>query len=1147
MDHINGITGTTPSEMNLYIAGDAATTVTISSSDGAFNSTVNVTPNVITTFAVPTSAFLGNNNAVLNKGIHIVSQKPVAVYAHIYASSVSGATLLLPVNTLSNDYYSINYTQISNSNPAYSVFMVIATADSTTVQITPTAALLDGHGAGATFNVTLQKGEIYQALSNTDLTGSHISSVSTGSQNCKKIAVFSGSSKIKIGLPAVTSDNLFQQVYPAPSWGKNYITVPLKARDYDVYRVVVSDPATIVKVDGVPITAAPISATLVNNFYYEFNSTSTHFITSDKPMQVVQYAVTQGNKIDGSSPADKNDVGDPEMIYINPLEQNIDHVTLYSPSEYKILNSYINVVIPTASASTFLLDGAAPPGGFTPVPTNTAYSYGRFNVSNTTHNISASAGFNAIAYGFGSAESYGYAAGTNVKNLNEYVQIINPTTNKVATSGCTGADYDPQVAIPYQPLSLTWDVGDSSAVVTQASPAYKDTLHRNDTTLYVYDYGKPIIYKAGTYSIKVTAIDPISTVCGSTDEIDLTYTVADPPQAKFSSRDTVCVADTVGFKDQTDASVAVKSWHWDFGVGVKDTSNLQNPVYTYLQSGLHTVTLTTTGSTGCTTSYTKTVYVRVLPIANFSIPDPVCDSPLSVTFIDSSVPSEGKLTSWFWDFGDGTTQLRTDNVPFTHTFATAQQYKVTLTVTTDKSCTASIPKTKLVNFSPSADFDVPDVCQADFFAHFTANATVSDMNTDPLTYAWDFGDAAATPTYPNTATGKTVQHHYINIGTYNVKLTVTTANGCVKDTIKQISVNGSNPQADFSIPGNGSLCSNQLVTFINNANVPGFNQGKVTSFTINFGDGTPLQTYRIAQGEAFTHKYPAEYINAVTKYPVTMVAASGASAICSNTFTDTVKLLPVPKTSFTPPDSVCQNFGQLKLASYITEPVGGPAGTPFFYIDSLKSPDGIFNTSTLGAGTHVVTCYYIVNASGCADTTVRSIKVEPIAAVDAGQDVIILAGGQTVLKPTVVGGNSNTYLWSPSTGLSAATYQYTTASPSVTTTYTLTVTSTTDGLACPVSDTVTVTVLQAPVIPNTFTPNGDSKNDVWDIKDLNTYPGCTVAVYNRNGERVFYSIGYASPWDGRYNSVNLPVGTYYYIIDPKNGRSKISGSVTIIR
>ncbi|MDQ6608382.1 MAG: gliding motility-associated C-terminal domain-containing protein, partial [Bacteroidota bacterium] len=100
---------------------------------------------------------------------------------------------------------------------------------------------------------------------------------------------------------------------------------------------------------------------------------------------------------------------------------------------------------------------------------------------------------------------------------------------------------------------------------------------------------------------------------------------------------------------------------------------------------------------------------------------------------------------------------------------------------------------------------------------------------------------------------------------------------------------------------------------------------------------------------------------------------------------------------------------------------------------------------------------------------------------------------------------------------------------------------------CSSTDAVNVKVLKAPVIPNAFSPNNDGINDVWNIRYLNTYANASIEVYNRYGSLVFRSIGYNKPWDGTYNGNQLPVGVYYYIVDPKNGRQKMSGSVTILR
>ncbi|WP_179412815.1 beta-propeller fold lactonase family protein [Mucilaginibacter sp. E4BP6] len=85
------------------------------------------------------------------------------------------------------------------------------------------------------------------------------------------------------------------------------------------------------------------------------------------------------------------------------------------------------------------------------------------------------------------------------------------------------------------------------------------------------------------------------------------------------------------------------------------------------------------------------------------------------------------------------------------------------------------------------------------------------------------------------------------------------------------------------------------------------------------------------------------------------------------------------------------------------------------------------------------------------------------------------------------------------------------------------------------------------VIPNTFTPNGDGINDTWIINYIEYYPNATVNIFNRYGEKILTSIGYGVPWDGTYKGVNVPAGTYYYIIDTRNGSKPRSGWVAVIR
>ncbi|WP_214072761.1 gliding motility-associated C-terminal domain-containing protein [Mucilaginibacter sp. dw_454] len=85
------------------------------------------------------------------------------------------------------------------------------------------------------------------------------------------------------------------------------------------------------------------------------------------------------------------------------------------------------------------------------------------------------------------------------------------------------------------------------------------------------------------------------------------------------------------------------------------------------------------------------------------------------------------------------------------------------------------------------------------------------------------------------------------------------------------------------------------------------------------------------------------------------------------------------------------------------------------------------------------------------------------------------------------------------------------------------------------------------VVNTAFTPNGDGINDTWIIKNIENFPKTEVQVYNRYGGSVFHSIGYPVPWNGRFNGADLAAGTYYYIVDLKNGSKPISGWLAVIK
>ena len=209
-----------------------------------------------------------------------------------------------------------------------------------------------------------------------------------------------------------------------------------------------------------------------------------------------------------------------------------------------------------------------------------------------------------------------------------------------------------------------------------------------------------------------------------------------------------------------------------------------------------------------------------------------------------------------------------------------------------------------------------------------------------------------------------------------------------------------------------------------------------------------------------------------------------------------------------------------------------------------NNPD--FVSSTLANG-DIVTCKLTSNATCAVQPIITSnsitVKVNAIPTVNAGGDKTIKKGFGTVLNASITG-DINDITWSPVEGLNNYKILNPIASPQTNTKYTITVVSSS---GCTNSSSALVTVISSLSIPNAFSPNGDGINDTWNIKDIEGYPNCTVDIFNRYGTKVYSSRGYGVAWDGRYNNADLPVGTYYYIINLNDGSKVISGYVTLIR
>ena len=191
----------------------------------------------------------------------------------------------------------------------------------------------------------------------------------------------------------------------------------------------------------------------------------------------------------------------------------------------------------------------------------------------------------------------------------------------------------------------------------------------------------------------------------------------------------------------------------------------------------------------------------------------------------------------------------------------------------------------------------------------------------------------------------------------------------------------------------------------------------------------------------------------------------------------------------------------------------------------------------------------VTNTSGCTAEDAVTFVVNTNPDVTLPTDTTLYENNPFVLKPTIVGNTTNaTYLWIPSEGLSCNDCANPVANPDDTTSYQVVFT---DANGCVDSATIDINVIKGAKIymPNVFSPNGDTKNDI-------LYPlgigvkSISWKVFNRWGELVFVTDNINVGWDGTFNGAPQPTAVYIYTMQVSfrnNTSNSYNGSVTLIR
>lgn len=458
-------------------------------------------------------------------------------------------------------------------------------------------------------------------------------------------------------------------------------------------------------------------------------------------------------------------------------------------------------------------------------------------------------------------------------------------------------------------VSWAWDFGDGAS-----------STNNSPTHLYP---------AAATYNVTLI----VTNMFGCTDTI-MNSIIVNPNPVSLYAASTACHTYPTSF---TDLSTAAVSWIWDFG-DASPVSTLQSPNYVYTNPGNYVVTLVVTNVFGCTNTSSQTVTVLQQPQADFNF-STVC-ARQNVQFNDATIGP--LMTSWNWDFGDGTPTSTLQNP--THIYALGGNYNVTLIVGNSAGCSDTIVKPVVVNTVPTPLFSAIASCQGTI-------TSFTDLSSDAVAIAswfYDFGDG-------NNSVSQNPNYIYAAAGTYNVTLTVTNVNGCDSSVTLPVTVNVF-PTANYSVD---TVCIGTPTTFTD------LSTGSPTSWTWNFGDATSGTT-----GPVITHTYAT-----AGSFVTSLTVSSGAG--CTDVAFQIIVVRSDVQADIAAVNSACVNdLVTINDASIVT--------TGFIFSDSWDFGDGSPLVTTLNTthvyntpGTYVIT-HVVISDGGCASTALDTITINPL-------------------------------------------------------------------------------------------------------------------------------------------------------------------------
>jgi IgGFc binding protein len=426
--------GTFQKSSDIYISSPVGATGTVTIPALAITNAFSVAAGAVTNIDLDASIMMTDYDMVETNGIHVTATQPVSVVALNYDLWASAAFNCFPAALLGTNYWVMaRASSIYSYDGCYSQFAIVATADNTTVSITPSpTANLAGHPDP--YQTNLMQGQTYQ-IGNSDPIGTNgydSTSDVTGTwiASDKPIALFAGASTAFVpDINTYSANPLVQEQLPVDSWGTQVLALSFAGRtNGDSYRVLAAYSNTVVTITGAVVTilntgSPPYTVMITNETVVITNQAGQFYdiildgpaeFRASLPIQVAQFA--NGYEFDLRT----DGAGDPCEILLAPTGRYLQTNILFSlPNDDltgDFTENYLNLIVPQPALTNTWVDGSGvDPANFVRIGTSGYYG-AQLPLTNdgsgaTTHTVTSSQPIGVQVYGFGRTDAYAYFGG----------------------------------------------------------------------------------------------------------------------------------------------------------------------------------------------------------------------------------------------------------------------------------------------------------------------------------------------------------------------------------------------------------------------------------------------------------------------------------------------------------------------------------------------------------------------------------------------------------------------------------------------------------------------------------------------------------------------------------------------------------------